>query len=304
MAGQEQNGHGDRWQPTPSVTQADRSVWQRQAAGTLCAIVVRHCSLPAIRWSVTRTGSVCGQVIGQASPHATVATFARWREALRFGDYTESLGASGIAHLRARADWGLVRITLAANAAVGEGADAGPGAATVGGHLTISCRTAVGYLVRILDEHPDLDALTWAVLPSGDLAARVGRQQSGNATRAVFREWESTLGLEPEQAVTAGRVIRQVGLAQEGTVAVLVKATIIERPSGHVRHRLVGSGRPGIEARPARPATQARRQQVPGAAGQAVHETARDGVHADHEVMLPHQNPQPSAGPPGPVPSP
>jgi hypothetical protein len=78
MAQHGQNESGDRWQPNGSVEPADRSMWQRQAARTLVAIVERHDSLPAIRWSVGRTGSACewqqalGLVPGKPATHGDV----------------------------------------------------------------------------------------------------------------------------------------------------------------------------------------------------------------------------------------
>ncbi len=303
MAQQEQNEDAVRWQPAALVTQADRSAWQRQAARGLIAILARAEGLPAIRWSLSRTGSLCGQVTGQPAPAATIAAFARWREALGLEDCTEFTGASGLAHARARADWGMTRVTVAATVPAGGRTGAVPGwqsaAGSAAAYLTEDdVIMAAGRLALILDDHPGLEALSWAVSPSGELSARVGWQRSGRAALEVLRQWEQALGLEPGAPATSGTVTRQASLARRDGALIVVRATIVASPSSFARHRTAGTQpATGTRAAPrATPAGASRGKRVPGAAAETMSPAGRGAVRASLD-QVPGHGRRPVQGP-------
>jgi hypothetical protein len=87
------------------ITQADRSAWQRQAAGELARILDAHPGLPAIAWTVGPAGCVlAGQVGGLAPSWQVRDVFTAWQAALGLGDHRErsSAGASVFLHAAAR----------------------------------------------------------------------------------------------------------------------------------------------------------------------------------------------------------
>lgn len=87
------------------ITQADRSVWQRQAAGELARILDAHPELPAIAWTVGPAGCVLAGRVGGLAPSWQVRdVFTAWQAALGLGDYREqaSGGASVFLHAAAR----------------------------------------------------------------------------------------------------------------------------------------------------------------------------------------------------------
>lgn len=86
------------------IAQADRSVWQRRAAGELARILDAHPELPAIAWTVGPAGCVLAGRVGGLAPSWQVRdVFTAWQAALGLGDYREqpSGGASVFLHAAA-----------------------------------------------------------------------------------------------------------------------------------------------------------------------------------------------------------
>jgi len=300
MANQGQNGNGDRWGPTASVTQADRSMWQRQAAETLVCIACWHRDLPAIHWSVTRNGGLTGQVTGQPSPTATAKAFGWWHKTLGLGNYRHvAAGTIGFAHVRAQGNFGLVRVTLAATVAVTQGARAAwwrwPGTAGAIGHRAEDAIPGACRLARILDIHQNLDAIAWTIRSSGELHGRIGHRP-GNGAGEAFRLWQQALRLENGETVLDGTVTRHVGFATQDDVSVELRATSYTTPSRLARHRAVRPGEPGAEIRSDERPVRAR----PGGRPEPV----RDPPAAALGSMPRHGRRPPSAWSPGPVQSP
>jgi len=89
------------------ITQADRSGWQRRAAGELVIILTGHPELPVIAWTVTASG---GALSGQ------------WRRALGLDEVTETPSAGGTAlYLHARGVRGGVTVSVTATVFPPEG---------------------------------------------------------------------------------------------------------------------------------------------------------------------------------------
>jgi hypothetical protein len=65
-------------------------------------------------------------------------------------------------------------------------------------------RDAVRELAAILDAHPGLPLIAWAVGPAGgSLAGRIAGPVPGVGTRAAFMAWQQALGLEDVLEVPA-----------------------------------------------------------------------------------------------------
>jgi hypothetical protein len=89
-------------------------------------------------------------------------------------------------------------------------------------------REAVRELAAILDAHPDLPLITWAVGPAGGgLSGRVAGPVPGS--RAVFTAWQQALGLDDVLEVPAGEgaAVWLRARARRGSVQVTVTATVI-----------------------------------------------------------------------------
>ena len=96
------------------ITQADRSGWQRRAAGELVIILTGHPELPVIAWTVTASGgALAGRVLAPAASRRGL--FGQWRRALGLGEATETPSAGGAAfYLHARGVCGGVVVSVTA----------------------------------------------------------------------------------------------------------------------------------------------------------------------------------------------
>lgn len=97
------------------IAQADRSVWQRQAAGELARILDAHPELPAIAWTVGPAGCVLAGRVGGLDPSRQVRdVFTAWQAALGLRDYREQADGGGSVFLRAAARRRGVQVRLIA----------------------------------------------------------------------------------------------------------------------------------------------------------------------------------------------
>jgi hypothetical protein len=90
-------------------------------------------------------------------------------------------------------------------------------------------REAVRELAAILDAHPGLPLIAWAVSPAGgSLAGRVPGQ------RAAFAAWQQALGLHDvlEAPVGGGSAVWLRARAQRGGILVTVTATVAVGETG------------------------------------------------------------------------
>jgi hypothetical protein len=88
-------------------------------------------------------------------------------------------------------------------------------------------RDAVGELAAILDAHPGLPLITWAVGPAGgSLAGRIAGPVPRAGTRAAFTAWQQALGLEDVLEVPAdgGSAVWLRARARRGSVRITVTA--------------------------------------------------------------------------------
>ena len=102
------------------ITQADRSGWQRRAAGELVIILTGHPELPVIAWTVTASGgALSGQVLAPAAGRRGL--FGQWQHALGLDEVTEIPSATGIpVYLHAGGNRGGVTVSVAATVFDGE----------------------------------------------------------------------------------------------------------------------------------------------------------------------------------------
>ena len=100
---------------TPTISQADRSSWQRLAAAELARILDRHPELPCIAWTVGPASSVVvGRVSGLAPAGQVRQVFGAWCRALGLEEGRERHGGGGTAWLHAADRDGDVTIRLTA----------------------------------------------------------------------------------------------------------------------------------------------------------------------------------------------
>jgi len=89
-------------------------------------------------------------------------------------------------------------------------------------------RDAVRELAAILDAHPGLPLIAWAVGQSGgSLAGRIAGPVPGDGTRAAFTAWQQALGLEDVLEVPAaggGSAVWLRASARRGNVRITVTA--------------------------------------------------------------------------------
>ena len=88
-------------------------------------------------------------------------------------------------------------------------------------------RDAVRELASILDGHPGLPLIAWAVGQSGGiLSGRIAGPVPGVGTRAAFTAWQQALGLEDVLEVPAdgGCAVWLRATARRGSVRVTVTA--------------------------------------------------------------------------------
>jgi hypothetical protein len=104
---------------TLTITQAERSAWQRRAAAALVYLLAEHGDLPVIAWTVGPAGSVLVGRVNGLQPSATVRTvFDAWTAALQ-GEHREHTHAA-LTSLSAQARRGSVTIMLQADLIVDE----------------------------------------------------------------------------------------------------------------------------------------------------------------------------------------
>lgn len=98
-----------------SITDADRSGWQRRAAGELLRVLAAHPDLPAIAWTVGPAGSVLvGQINGLALAVQVLDHFKTWRQALGLRQTTPPVLSDEVRHLSASSIRNRVRVQLLA----------------------------------------------------------------------------------------------------------------------------------------------------------------------------------------------
>jgi hypothetical protein len=234
--------HGDWPAGRRVVTQADRSQWQRSAAGALFHLVGTFSILPALTWTVSRSGHLSGWAGDAIAAGDRRWAFTAWQEALKFPEAPESPGtgrSSGRVH--ARGQWGPVSIGLAADvvpACAGQGPPAG---AREGGGFPVTHReiAAAGTLVGLLEEHAEAEAITWRVQPSGLLTGRISVGGAARDGRALFRSWAQVLDLDDVTTAPVGQggLVRAEGRTSCGSVGITVTAVVP-----------IGSRRAGREA--------------------------------------------------------
>jgi hypothetical protein len=218
----------------PAVTQADRSQWQRRAAGTLLHFARTFSILPALTWTVSRSGHLSGWAGGAIAAGDRQWAFSAWQEALELPEARESPGTGhSSGRLHARGQWGPVGVGLAADV-VPACAGRGPAAGARGFPVTHREIAAAGTLVGLLEEHAEAEAITWRVLPSGLLAGRISAGGGTRDGRALFRSWAQVLELDDVTTAPAGRdgLIRAEGHASCGGVGITITAVI---PDGRRR---------------------------------------------------------------------
>jgi hypothetical protein len=236
MVKAEPGGRDGRWSSGRRVvTQADRSQWQRRAAGALLHVAGTSSILPALTWTVSRSGHLSGWAGDAIAAGERRWAFTAWQEALELPDARESPGAGrSPGRLHARGRWGPVSIGLAASVVpAGQGPRAGaPGAG--GFPVTRRQVQAAGALVGLLEQHAEAEAITWQVLLSGSLAAHVNVAGPARDGRALFGSWARALDLDEVTTAPAGRggLIRAAGCTSRGTVDITVTAVMPARSRG------------------------------------------------------------------------
>jgi hypothetical protein len=217
------------------MTQADRSQWQRSAAGALRHMVCNFSMLPALTWTVSRSGHLSGWAGDAIAAGDRRWAFTAWQEALELPDARESPGTGrSPGRLHARGQWGPVSIGLAASVVpAGQGPPAG---APKAGGFPVTHRQvqAAGALVGLLEQHVEAEAITWRVLPSGFLAGHVKVAGPARDGRALFGSWARALDLDDVTTAPAGRggIIRADGCTRRGSVDITVTAVMPARSRG------------------------------------------------------------------------
>jgi hypothetical protein len=213
----------------PPAAQAGRSQRQRQGAHELTGILGTCQWLPAIGWSLTRTGNLSGLINGIVPPRLAPADAYRiWRRALALGDLPALPVPGGRTRLRACASRGLVRVSLAADVPSESVTPVGetklPGGLIRAGQLL----KAACVLRDIVDEHQDLKAIAWSVVPGKGLVAVVGTPGSALKAREVFSQWERALRLHGFRERPRGRdgTIRLRAWGVRSDVPVTLRAAI------------------------------------------------------------------------------
>jgi hypothetical protein len=99
-----------------SITDSDRSGWQRRAAGELVRVLAAHPDLPVITWTVGPAGSVLVGQINALAPTAHVRShFQTWLQALGLRELTDPAPATDeVVRLSASAVRNRVKVQLIA----------------------------------------------------------------------------------------------------------------------------------------------------------------------------------------------
>jgi hypothetical protein len=224
------------------MTQADRSQWQRAAAGTLRHVLGTFSILPALTWTVSRSGHLSGWAGDAIAPGDRRWALTAWQEALQFPDVRESPGTSRApGRLHARGQWGPVSIGLAASVLPAGAGPRPPALVPEGGGsgfpVTHRQIRAADTLEDLLDQDAELEAITWQVLPSGFLAGRVSARGTGRDGRALFSSWAQALELDDVTTAPAGRgdLTRVDGCTSRGSVDIMLTAVMPARSQGPAR---------------------------------------------------------------------
>jgi hypothetical protein len=240
MAHQERDAGGSPWGREPSVTPADRGMWQRQAAAMLEHLVHQHADLPAINWHLTWVGNLRGHVGTEAEPGEARKIYTAWATALGLDACKELPGAGGLVRAHGREHWGSVSVSLTASVLPAGSGEAVPDAAVdhrrPGLPATRTVIPAVKFLARTLRLHQDIDAVTWLVCPSGELKAEVSVPGSPLQAGALFRRWREALYPGGHQATIfhdGARTGAHAGGLCPDNVRVTLEATIVRTPSHH-----------------------------------------------------------------------
>lgn len=236
FAGAEPGGQYGGWSPGRRVvTQANRSQWQRSAAGALRHLVCNFSMLPALTWTVSRSGHLSGWAGDEIAAGDRRWAFTAWQEALELSGVRESPGADGTpGRLHARGQWGPVSIGLAASVVpAGQGPRAsGP----AGGRFPVTYRQigAAGAPLGLLEQNAEIEAITWRVHPAGLLAGSIRAGGPARDERALLGSWVRALDLDDVTTAPAGRggLIRAEGHTSRGSVDIAVTAVIPTRSRG------------------------------------------------------------------------
>lgn len=216
------------------VTQADRSQWQRQAAGVLAHIADRHDWFPAINWLVTTVGELSGWTSAALPASEGRDVFTLWHEALGLDEPVELAGGAGEpGRIRAQGSWAAVPVDLTAWVLPRgrPGPALGTGMATKS--PTYRIVQAARTLQVILERHADVSVIDWQVKPSGELIGHV----TGTEGHAVFAAWCDALELgdmaqAPSRYVSCGEV-----LGVRVTISAAVARMDVQHvPGGDRRH--------------------------------------------------------------------
>ena len=273
MAHQERDAGGNAGPRGLGITQADRGMWQRQAAAMLEHLVRRHACLPALNWYLTWVGNLRGYAGNEVTPGEARTMFAAWSTALGLGDQRELPGPGSLVRAHGRVRWGSVAVSVTASVRPADPggpvsdvtADQGQAAVP----MTRALIPAVEFLARTLRNHPGLDAVTWLVRPSGELQAWVRAEGSSPETGSLFRQWQQAL-LPAEPRPMAFHDGARTGLHAEGqcsqNVRVTLEATVARIRSHH---------QAAEPAQPARPSEPPKPDSAVGRAGEHLGAVAR-----------------------------
>ena len=98
------------------ISPGDRSLWQRQAALELAAILADCGDLPLLSWTVIPAGPLLeARLTGPVPAGHARAVLAARREALRLEDYREWPGGGGTTRLHAAGQRAGVRVRIFAS---------------------------------------------------------------------------------------------------------------------------------------------------------------------------------------------
>lgn len=106
-----------------NITQAERYIWQRQAAMALVRLLDKHRDLPSIVWTVGTGSNLMGRINGLQPAATARAVFDAWAAALKLDERPED-AQLGLTYRRARARRDSVNIALVADLILDEAEEA------------------------------------------------------------------------------------------------------------------------------------------------------------------------------------